>query len=282
MRTVDVLSSPRYNLRHQPVISVEYAHAIQADSISVWTREVLPYVQRLSSEDDRLRETLELLRAWDGRAGRDSTAAALFETFRLRLIDAALGDELGSDLLEMARSEIVNALPHLLLAARSPWFDDVRTSESETRDDSLLTALEEAVEELSEAQGVTMTRWRWGDVHAASFENQSLGQCGIRPIESRFNCGPLAVDGTPATVNQGDYHLREPYAVQSVASYRQIIDLADLSRSVAMHTTGQSGHPFHRHNDDMIAAWRDVEHHPMLWTRAEVEAHAEGTLVLTP
>jgi hypothetical protein len=32
----------------------------------------------------------------------------------------------------------------------------------------------------------------------------------------------------------------------------------------------------------MIAPWRDVEHHPMLWAREDVEAHAEGWLVLTP
>jgi penicillin amidase len=119
-------------------------------------------------------------------------------------------------------------------------------------------------------------------MHAASFDNQSLGQCGISPVESLFNRGPFPVDGSLATVNQADYSLSEPYAVQSIASYRHIIDLGDLNRSVSMHTTGQSGHPFHRHYDDMISAWQDVEQHPMLWTREQVETHAEGTLVLTP
>jgi hypothetical protein len=32
----------------------------------------------------------------------------------------------------------------------------------------------------------------------------------------------------------------------------------------------------------MIDPWRDVEHHPMLWGREEVEAKAEGILVLAP
>jgi hypothetical protein len=32
----------------------------------------------------------------------------------------------------------------------------------------------------------------------------------------------------------------------------------------------------------MIDPWRNVEHHPMLWEREDVEAAAEGTLVLTP
>jgi penicillin amidase len=49
-----------------------------------------------------------------------------------------------------------------------------------------------------------------------------------------------------------------------------------------MHTTGQSGHPFHRHYDDMIDAWQNVDYHPMLWERAQVEEDAEGMLILTP
>jgi penicillin amidase len=256
--------------------------AIQADHAPVWAQEVLPYVRALSSDEPRLTEALELLRTWDGRAARDSSAAALFEVFRLQLIDATVADELGQDLLEKARSRVMDALLNLLPDPSSPWFDDVTTPESETRDDILLRALEEAVEELSETQGSNMDRWRWGDLHTATFLNQSLGQCGIGPVEALFNRGPFAVDGSLATVNQADYSLSEPYGVETVASYRQIIDLGDLTRSLSLHTTGQSGHPFHRHYDDMIDPWRNIEHHPMLWGREDVEAEAEGTLVLTP
>jgi len=49
-----------------------------------------------------------------------------------------------------------------------------------------------------------------------------------------------------------------------------------------MHTTGQSGHPFHRHYDDMIDPWRNIEYHPMLWTRGQVEAAVVDYLILTP
>jgi penicillin amidase len=47
-----------------------------------------------------------------------------------------------------------------------------------------------------------------------------------------------------------------------------------------MHTTGQSGHPFHPHYDDMIDPWRNIDYHPMLWQRQDVEADAEETLIL--
>ena len=97
-----------------------------------------------------------------------------------------------------------------------------------------------------------------------------------------FNRGPVEVDGDSYTVNATGYSTSDPYTVKSVPSYRQIIDLQDLTRSVSMHTTGQSGHPYHAHYDDMIDPWRNIEYHSFLWDRAGVEADAEGVLVLRP
>jgi penicillin amidase len=263
-------------------LSVEDIKAIQSDHLPVWAQDVLPLVTSPSTDQPQLDAAVDLLQKWDGHAARDSAGAALFEVFRIQLIDATFGDELGEDLLPKARPELVDALLNLLPEQGSPWFDDKLTSQVENRDEILLQALGEAVEELSEMQGSNMDRWRWGDMHTASFENQSLGQCGIRPIEAIFNRGPFPVDGSLATVNQADYNLDEPFSVRTIASYRHIVDLDDFSRSISMHTTGQSGHPFHRHYDDMIDAWQDVEYHPMLWEPAQVEGDAEAVLILTP
>ena len=156
------------------------------------------------------------------------------------------------------------------------------TPEVETRDEILLRALEGAVEELTETLGRDMARWRWGDLHTATFENQSLGQSGIGPIEAIFNRGPVSVDGSIATVNNTGYSMNNPYEVRTVPSFRQIVDLGDLGRSVSMHTTGQSGHPFHTHYDDMIDPWRNIEYHPMLWNRQLIEVVADSHLTLTP
>ncbi|NIO69287.1 MAG: hypothetical protein GTN71_09695, partial [Anaerolineae bacterium] len=65
-------------------------------------------------------------------------------------------------------------------------------------------------------------------------------------------------------------------------SYRQIIDLGDWGNSLFIHTTGQSGHPLHRHYADMMDPWQAVEYHPMHFDRADIEADKEGMLILTP
>ena len=269
-------------IESDPSLSIDDLKAIQGDSTPVWAQEILPYVRSLSSDDSRLAEALGVLRAWDGRAVRESAGAALFEAFRLHLVRRTFADELGEPLLRRSWGGLMTALVDLLPDPNAPWFDDVRTPETETRDEILLRALEDAVEELTETLGSDMRKWRWGDLHTATFRNQSLGKSGIGPIEALFNRGPFPVDGTIATVNNTGYSPNEPYGVSTVPSYRQIVDLSDLSQSVSMHTTGQSGHPFHPHYDDMIDPWRNIQYHPMLWARSEVEANAEGTLVLMP
>ncbi len=268
-------------------ISLEDIKVMQGNSSPIYAEDILPYLLVLPAQSSgvvserRLEDAMELLRAWDGRADRDSAGAALFEAFHLHLIDLTFGDELGEQLLSRARGSVRVALVDIL-EEDAAWFDDTTTPQVETRDDILLRALEEAVEELTETLGRNMKKWRWGDLHTATFTNQSLGQSGIGIVEAMFNRGPVEVDGDSYTVNATGYSTSAPYTVKSVPSYRQIIDLQDLTRSVSMHTTGQSGHPYHAHYDDMIDPWRNIEYHSFLWDRAGVEADAEGVLVLRP
>jgi penicillin amidase len=55
-----------------------------------------------------------------------------------------------------------------------------------------------------------------------------------------------------------------------------------LANSLAVHTTGQSGHVDHPHYDDMIPLWQEGRFSPMLWQRREIERNAESIQVLIP
>jgi penicillin amidase len=256
--------------------------AIHGDNLSVHTRELLPHVLSLSTSEPALVAALELLRDWDGYLTRDSAAAVLSEALNIQLVDHIFGDEVGEQLLRKVRGSASIALVDLLAEETSPWYDDVTTPGVETRDEIMLGALQAALDDLTERLGPDMADWRWGDLHTALFDNQSLGQCGMAPIEALFNRGRVEVDGSGSTVNSTGYSMSNPYEVGGVPSQRMIVDLRDLNSSLSIHTTGQSGHPFHPHYDDMIDPWRNIEYHPMLWERDSVEADAEGILVLTP
>ena len=127
-----------------------------------------------------------------------------------------------------------------------------------------------------------MDRWRWGEVHTAEFRNATLGESGIGPIESIFNRGPVEVQGGSIQLDAAAWKFEEPFEIRHIVSQRLIVDLGDLGRSLSMHTTGQSGHPTHRHYDDFIDPWRNVEYHSQLWDRQAVEKAARGRLQLLP
>jgi len=133
------------------------------------------------------------------------------------------------------------------------------------------------------ALGKDRDTWRWGDLHKAVFVSNPLGQSGIGLIENMVNRGPFAASGSTGTVNNTVWYTDSgDFSVKWVPSMRMIVDLGDFAKSVTIHTTGQSGHPYSKHYDDMIELWRNLEYHPMLWTQEQVDKAAVDRLILKP
>jgi penicillin amidase len=178
---------------------------------------------------------------------------------------------------------MLSCVYNLLQEPSNPWWDDVTTLDKvEVRDDVLASAFEKAYKRGVEALGEELDEWQWGDIHTATFRNQTFGRSGIAMIEKIFNRGPVSTAGGFHQVNRSDFSIDRPFEVYHVASNRQIIDLNDLSDSLMIHTTGQSGHPGHRHYDDFIDTWRYIEYHSVRWTRDEVKEESKDKLVLKP
>lgn len=266
----------------QEILSVADIQRIHADSMPLYAQEVLPALLALEPESAEAARALDLLRAWDGVADRDSSAAAIFEALRVHMVDRIFADELGEDLLDRMRGKVMDAIPTILQDENSHWFDDIYTEQIEDQETMLLLALEDALADLEDRLGDSMEDWRWGDLHTATFKDLGLGQSGIVPIEWLFSRGPVEVDGTGGAPNATGYSLADPYEVTSLPSQRMIVDLQYFENSLTMHTTGQSGHTFHKHYADFIDPWRNIEYHPMLWTRGQVEAAAADHMTLIP
>jgi penicillin amidase len=109
-----------------------------------------------------------------------------------------------------------------------------------------------------------------------------LGASGIDLIENIVNRGPFPTSGGGEIINATGWNAARGFEVRTGPSERVIYDLGDFGNSVAVHTTGQSGHPYSPHYSDMVDMWRNIEYQPLLWTREQVEAAAVNHLVLTP
>ena len=78
------------------------------------------------------------------------------------------------------------------------------------------------------------------------------------------------------------YSLQIPFHNVHAAGYRGVYDFADPDSSVFVISTGQSGHLFSRHYDDLGELWRRGEYIPMSLDPALARAGAIGVTTLRP
>lgn len=253
---------------------------IQFDSHSLLGESYIPLFAGLSSDDPQVQAAIERLRGWNLQARRDSVPAALFEIFYMHLVQNVLADEVGAE--NVSKAYRTSFFHDLAGQEAASWWDDSTTAATETRTDILLRSLADTIAWFEENVGGDMNDWTWGRIHQATFTSNPLGQSGVRPIEAMVNRGPFPTDGGRSIINANSWNWENPAAVTGHVSMRMIADLSDFDASRSVNTTGQSGHPYHRHYDDQIELWLNGQYRPMLFSQEAVEGAAVDHLVLQP
>ncbi|CAG0930326.1 penicillin amidase [Thermoflexales bacterium] len=271
-------------------LSIADMRALQLD---FFCRPGLEFVQRsgdLQSDDSDVALALELLRNWDGFLTSETVAGTIYEVARYMLVHNVFETALSKSVTELALGQ---GFHPLLMTANEFYGHDTVTilrlldnpqswwiQQAGGRDAVLTRSLKQAIVWLRDTRGPDQTRWQWGQLHRATFPHALALQ---KPLDRVFNRGPYPCGGDTDTVCQVAMLPDDPYDGKAWApTYRQIVDLGDLSRSEWIYAPGQSGQLGHPHYDDLIEPWRKGETIPMLWTREQVEAAAEGKLVLNP
>ena len=242
----------------------------------------------IPAEDADVTLALDLLRGWDGALDPDSVGGSVYEVTRRIVVRRLLEPALGADLTDA----VVGRGFHPLLQPASEFYGHDTTTLLRLLDDSsswwvgeaggraqlLRLSLAEAVVWLRGELGPEAAAWKWGRLHRATFPH-ALGL--KRPLDQVFDRGPVPVGGDTDTPCQTASALDGSHENSMWApSFRQIVDMGDLSRSVVVHPPGQSGMLGSPHYDDLIGPWTDGVSIPMLWDRAQVDREAEGTLYL--
>ncbi len=274
----------------QPKISAEYIQQMQGDDLSLGAQAIVPYLLPLTFDDAKLTAALDQLRGWDFQQTIDSQPAAIYMSFLNQLVADTFNDDLPDGYNANGGPENWVTLRGLLAKPTSGWWDLQGTPAVEQRDDILRLAFSEGYAALETRLGGDAAKWTWGALHTTTFENETLGRSGVGPIESLFNRGPFATGGGSSIVNatggslarDDDDATVNAFAVRSGPSMRMIVDLSNLDQSLTIYTTGQSGHAYTPHYIDFADAWRLIQYHPMLWSRADIEAGAEAHLTLQP
>ncbi|HEY0512806.1 MAG TPA: penicillin acylase family protein [Thermoanaerobaculia bacterium] len=273
-------------LAANPHVTLEDMKRIQSDVTSQAAADLRPYLLAIKPGNPLQQRALEQVRQWDLRFTPESPGATIYFAWYSALLPDVYGDELGDDLMADFRTTAANQTPRLtemMADPHNPWFDDKRTpGKVETRDDIVRRALGEAVALLSKRLGDDPAQWQWGKLHTILFTHQPFGNSGIGPLVSLFNGKAVTAGGEGFTVSATAADFTRPFVSMYGSTQRLIVDLGDLSRSLVVNSTGQSGLLFHRHREDQIPLWRDHRYRPMLYGRDAVEKAAEERLTLRP
>lgn len=266
-------------VEERPTSTVDDVAGMQADVLSAQVAALRPWLLRAESHGDRTTEAKARLAQWDGAVRADSAAAALFEAWKGAAARRIFVDELGSDLwreYELEPGWKAKALHAVAGLGESPWCDDVTTEPHETCVVTLGLALDDALRDGAARFGsADVSSWQWGAGNTVVFPHLPFEFSALlRPLFSRR----VSTGGDEVTVNPV-MRVRDETIV---SSYRQIVDLSNLDASRFSHTLGQSGQLIGGHYDDLLAKWRKVEHVPMRFSPAVVDASATNRLAIAP
>ena len=266
-------------------IDAAYIQDMHGDSLNLNAETLMPILLSVTLDSGFATVREQYLSSWDYQETIDSQATAIFEWFWWNLLSDTFKDDLPQAYWPGGGSRWYVIMRNLIQQPDSQWWDDKTTDKVETRDDMFVRAFEEAISQMQDEYGQDTTKWpTWGYVHSSTFRNATLGESGIGPIESLFNRGPYDTGGGKSVVNATGWTVgsSDGFDVNWLPSEREIVDLSNLDASIAIHTTGQSGHAFNQHYDDMAPLWAKVEYAPMWWEQESVIKDSEGHLKLVP
>ncbi len=238
-------------------IDTEYMKKIQMDTLSIPARELTPYIidaynDRYSTiEDEDLRgiveEAIEHLASWNFTIGRSMVAPTIFNGWLKEMKEMTFRDDYGrAGIKDEVRYPTTQVLEYFIKENITKWFDDISTPEVEIRDETIFQSLVKAVEGLIGDLGGDISKWEWGRIHKLTAFHP-LGQA-----LSGLNYPQYSLDGDEYTVRvaPGFFVFRGP-------SWREVLDLSNLDRSVGILPGGQSGDPFSPNWNDQLEMWID-------------------------
>ena len=264
----------------------------QLDTISFPAKSLLPiiganlwYKPMATSNsllDQDVTEALKLLAEWNGEMNEHLPEPLIFYSWMRKLQQRLTQDELG-----VLSKEFSNFEPLFLervfrdIDGASQWCDVLQSIPVERCETIAELALYDAVSELRERYKLKMNSLRWGDVHIAMHDHLTLGHIPLLNLLINLR---QSVSGGDYTLMRGLSSGNEynPFENVHAAVYRGIYDFSDPDSSLYIISTGQSGHLFSRHYDDLGQLWRRGEYINMSLDPDLAKAASNGTTKIIP
>lgn len=237
---------------------------LQNDVKSAYQKDIFPSLVKLPPKNKRQKDVLDLLANWDGNMDSATISGTILQAWKFHLQKLTLEDDIGDikGLEDLAETANPKFLRKILAGTNLHWCDYKNTPEIETCEDIQYIALDYAIADLSIRLGADPGKWQWGKIHKIEFPHFPFSKPGHSPHwpqtnESLWNHlfhQELSAGGDETTVNIGPFSGNKDsrYFQFHAASYRQLVDMKNISNISFEQTTGQSGNIISKNFSDGI------------------------------
>lgn len=286
----------QYLNRSQPT-GIQAFQVMQNDTYSAFAEEmtghVLPILVDNESEHEHFEIAVSYLQNWDYTYTPSETAASIMDVFIHNLSKNILQDEMGEDTYDAFLN--FSGLPVRVITRfmqdGSSFFDDIDTPERENLQDQVIASMKDALQYLIETQGTDPIEWRWELLHTLTLEAPVFSEAadsGKAPaalkliVDNILNKGPFSAGGHAQSINNGEYSWNDPYDMVLGPSIRRIVDFSDLSSTLSIMPTGQSGNPLSEYYGDQTESWLNGEYKFFYQDSSFFNENQYSTMKLTP
>lgn len=291
----------RYRLSAKLKLTVDDMLAVQKDVYSGYdaflAREAVSAFKKCGSQDELVRQAINILQSWNGQMDKDQAAPMITE-----LLNNEMGTSLVTSLMmpatqkavqQATRSQPQNSLERT--GGRGPYQNRIVASYAASIPDILprpqiiqtllqsrppgwiaanhwdmwiMDALSAALQQGRKQQGTPVSHWKWGRMLRWKFAHPVGKQLPL--VDTFFNIGPVDMSGSGTSVKQTTGTLGP--------SERMVVDLGNLDKSVQNLPAGESGHVASGHYKDQWPAYYVGRSFPMEFDHVE----AKETLRIKP
>ncbi len=215
----------------------------------------------------------EMIQNWDGNTFVESRETSIAVEFVEQLMKFIFQDELG-ELYNGVRSFWVNEV--FDNDSLHFWFDDIGTK------GAIETATDISAKAMSAALKIVDGR-SWGAMNSLSM-NHPMGQVPLIPGFLNLNHGPWEWPGTASTLNASYIVSNSDSSYSTVvgASWRFVIDFADVDQAEFVLPSGNSGNPMSEHFFDFYDFWRYGGEWKVPLSYERVKDKAVSVLIIEP
>ena len=256
--------------------------ALQQDETSLAVNALLGRLQKARSAHPAAAAASAELATFDGTMHEGRAAPLIYWAWHRALVHALVSPRIGAERFERSFSQrtFQDALEGILQRDDSWWCDNPATPTTETCEQRVDEAYSAALEELSQRFGPDVSRWRWGHAHRMVAEHRPFSK--VSALQPLFELS-LPMGGDTHTVHAMRVGLGGPSALRYRSTHgpslKAVYDVAQPQRSRFIHSSGQSGLPWHTAYRQWLQPWAQGQGVPV-WAAADEPPAA--VLVLRP